>query len=78
MRKNFFFSDIPDVRPFVVAIWSGEGKPLINEFLLQFVNELKLLLRVGVVINGYLLKIKIKGFICDTPARAYVKGKHFK
>lgn len=69
--------EFPDYSPFVVAIWSGDGKPLINEFLQQFVEELQSLLRTGLTINGHWLIINIKCFICDTPARAYIKGAYF-
>lgn len=72
--KTKNISENRDLKPFVVAIWCGEGKPLINEFLRRFVDELLTLLRVGVFVNGYLLRVKIKCFICDTPARSYVKG----
>lgn len=68
--------EFPHIRPFTVAVWSGEGKPLINEFLRQFVDELQSILSVGVAVNGHLLTIKIKCFICDTPARSYLKGTH--
>lgn len=69
-----YILDFPQIRPFVIAIWCGEGKAVLNEYLAQFVAELKSLLTTGIVINNNMLHIKIKAFICDTPARAYIKG----
>lgn len=60
--------------PFVVAIWCGEGKAVLSEYLGPFVTELKSLLLTGIMLNNYKIVIKIKAFICDTPARAYIKG----
>lgn len=58
----------------MIAIWCGEGKAILNEYFAQFVDELKILLKTGIAINNFNIKIQIKAFICDTPARSYVKG----
>lgn len=59
--------------PFPVAMYNGPGKPSSVElYLRQFVNELSEILQHGVEINGKHFSIKLK-FICDTPARAFVK-----
>lgn len=61
----------------MISIWYGCGKPVpVNDFLLPFVNELNDLLRNGIVINGHQITIKIRCFICDTPARSLLKGKY--
>lgn len=73
-----FSKEFPSVRPFVVGIWCGEGKPNVNEFLRNFVDELKLLLASGISIRNFVIQIKILGFICDTPARSFVKGVYRK
>lgn len=57
----------------MIAIWCGEGKAVLNEYLEQFVNEFLSLSEFGIEINSYQIHIYIKAFICDTPARAYVK-----
>lgn len=69
-----FFLEYPQIRPSVIAIWYGEKKPVLNEYLGQFVSELIALFRTGIIVNNHKIKINIKAFICDTPARAYVKG----
>lgn len=68
-----------EVKPFVVSIWCGESKPNnLNEFLSQFVNELNEILRSGVQLNGFLIKVGIQCFIADSPARAFLKGIQMK
>lgn len=70
---------MPEVGVFVVAIWSGESKPSnLNEFLQPFVAELIDLLRNPIEINSHQLKISIRCFVCDTPARAFIKGAKIK
>lgn len=56
------------------AIWSGESKPLINEYLQPIVAELKELLRCGITSNLHHISIKIGKFLCDSPARSLIKG----
>lgn len=66
--------DSPQIRPFAVAIWCGEGKAILNEYLADYVTELKSLLTTGIIINNHKLQVRIKSIICDTLARSYVKG----
>lgn len=59
----------------IVGIWCGEGKPNnLDEFLSQFVAELNIILQNGITVNGHNVKIGIRCFICDAPARAFIKG----
>lgn len=68
-------SDHPTVKPFIVSVWYGEGKPSpVNNFLSAFVIELNDLITNGIIINGHKLRIKTRCFICDTPARCLIKG----
>lgn len=65
----------PHIKPFIVAIWCGEAKPSsVNSFFSSFVAEYQNLFTDGININGHLIRIKIRCFICDTPARSFVKG----
>lgn len=61
-----------------VGIYHGSEKPAnANEFLLQFVNEAIDLTINSININGSIKQFKIKGFICDAPAKSficYIKG----
>lgn len=48
--------------PFVIAVFFGNENPDVNEFLNDFVNEVK-----------HEDKVKLKAIICDAPARALIK-----
>lgn len=74
----YYFEEFPTIHPFTVGIWCGEGKPNVNEFLRKFVDELKIILNTGIAIKNFVIRIKIKCFICDTPARAFIKGVYNK
>ena len=56
--------------PYAVAIWYGQVKPTcLNDYLSDFILEMK-----DLQSNGYKqLYVTIKAFICDAPARAFVK-----
>lgn len=63
------------IKPFAVQIWSGESKPsVLNEFLAEFVSEMKRLMTNGLDVNGHHINIFFRCCICDSPARAFVKG----
>lgn len=69
------FEDLPQIKPVVVAIWHGKNKPMdMNEYLAPFVSELKNLVENGLQIKGKKVGVAIRSFICDSPARASVKG----
>lgn len=58
-----------------ISIWCGDSKPdSVNEFLLPFVNELSGVLREGVTIGNHQVRVMIRCFTCDAPARAFIKG----
>lgn len=66
---------ITKYKPFVVGIYYGDAKPASAEsFLRPFVNEVTALLKSGIVMNGVCVSIKIDCFVCDAPARAFIKG----
>lgn len=59
--------------PFIVALWCGEGKPNLNIFVENFVIELSTLISNGIYfLNNH--EIKTVVFVCDAPARAFIKG----
>lgn len=58
-----------------MAIYCGKSKPKdMNEFLIEFVIELNDLQKNGLVIDGVCYGIKSFSFVCDRPARSYIKG----
>lgn len=70
----FIIDEMPYLRPMVAAIYYGESKPPLQLFFEQFVEELKDVCSNGLIINGHRVNIIIKCFVCDTPARSFIKG----
>lgn len=65
----------PCKRPFVIGCFSGNGKPKnINDYLREFVDEVQILEKNGVLIGSNVKKFEIRLFTCDSPARAFVTG----
>lgn len=63
-----------DSRPFVIGIFCGSGKPdPLDLFLKDFIFEVSVLKKEGILINDVLFEIFINCYICDAPARAYLK-----
>ena len=68
-------ANIPDTKPFIVALYSGHHKPKNLDFLHDFVAELKKIMEQGIRIdNSPLIPVHLKCIICDAPAKAQVKG----
>lgn len=65
----------PDVyEPFPVAIFYGTSKPPLDLFLQDFIQEFNNLHEVGLTVDEKHFTVDIQCFICDTPARAYLKN----
>lgn len=66
---------LPDIyKPFVVAAYVGNSKPkYVDLFLKDFIKETNKLQNTGIIINNNHFQIKLNCFICDTPARSYLK-----
>lgn len=60
-----------DMMPLVVAVYCGAKKPEINSYLLKFTNEMKCLR--SILFNGLEYSIIIRAFICDAPAKSFIK-----
>ena len=65
----------PDVyKPVPVAVYGGNGKPHnLEEFTKEFIQEVNELQLNGISIEGQHFSFYIECFVCDTPARCYVK-----
>ena len=73
LGKVFFKPDI--YKPFTVAVYCEVGKSKnIDKYFEQFIEELNELLENGIKISNKNFKIEIMCFICDRPARAFLKG----
>ena len=63
------------IEPFVVGLYCGVKKPRsLDEYLEEFVGELTELLKGGISCRGRNFVITIDCFVCDAPARAFVKN----
>ena len=61
--------------PFIVALFFGDAKPnSLNDYLSDFLNELSLVVRLGVSCDSKTFQVGIQAFICDAPARAFIKS----
>ena len=59
--------------PFVAAIYCGQEKPKLDLYLSKFTLELKQLMEEGLLIKNVDVKVNVRAFICDTPARTMLK-----
>jgi hypothetical protein len=62
-------------KPFIVGLSCGKKKPAKQvDFLHDFLVELQRLLTEGSLFNGVHFTVLIDCFVCDAPARAYLKN----
>ncbi|CAN7937829.1 unnamed protein product, partial [Ixodes hexagonus] len=60
--------------PFVVALYCGKSKPqCIVSFLRDFIDELLFLVTEGLPYGDTTYSVSVRTFVCDAPARAYLK-----
>lgn len=72
----FNLAEMPQVSPMVIGIFCGKAKTSdVDSFFTPFVDELNDIIRNGIWINSHKITVGIRCFVCDSPARAYVKGK---
>lgn len=58
---------------FPVGIYHGTAKPKdSNDFMADFITEIKELIVNGIVLNGSNKKVSIHVFVCDAPAKAFL------
>ena len=60
--------------PFVIGVFGGMKKPTdVGEYLKTFVCEAKTLQDNGFVISGHKVFLNLHSFVCDAPARSFLK-----
>ena len=65
---------VDNLEPFINAIVYGNSKPnSVDDYLSDLVSELLNLCEDGIHINDEVVDIQIKAFVCDAPARAFLK-----
>jgi hypothetical protein len=63
-----------EITPMIVAIWYGDNKPpSVSQYMQEFMVELDTLIREGLVIHGKRYHVSLMCFICDAPARSFLK-----
>jgi len=73
----FNIQELPDIKPMIIGIFCGKGKPSdLLQFLQPFVNESQVIFSNGLSINGNKVEVKLRCFVCDSPARAFIKGRY--
>ena len=61
--------------PFMVSIFYGPTKPSsLQDFLIDFLEELDEVIHAGISCGDRTYDVKIGAFICDAPARAFLKS----
>lgn len=60
-------------KPFVIGIFCGSKKPTPQELLEDFIKELSHGIRNGFDLFNMKIPLKVRAFICDAPARSYLK-----
>lgn len=67
--------ELPKANVFIIGVYAGPCKPeSVNDFMHDFIEDLKVVTRVGVTFNGKHYNVPLPdAFICDTPARAFLK-----
>lgn len=70
----FRIRDLPLLPPVVAAVYYGIGKPPLDQYFSQFVQELNHIMTNGIMVNNSNVAVKLSCFVCDTPARCFVKG----
>lgn len=66
--------DLISNSPFTIALFCGNGKPdPLEIYLHDFLDEVNLLKEHGIIYNEKLYTFDIQFFICDAPARSYLR-----
>lgn len=71
------FPNKPNTSPFIIAAYVGYENPAsIDDFLLDFVVEAQDAIENGVEVTPHLIRkpFRIRAYICDAPARAFLTG----
>lgn len=64
----------PRDKCFLIGVFCGRSKPSpLSLYLEDFINELNELLNEGFVFKGKMYSIEVHSFVCDAPAKAFVK-----
>uniref|UniRef100_A0A182S0E5 Transposase domain-containing protein n=1 Tax=Anopheles funestus TaxID=62324 RepID=A0A182S0E5_ANOFN len=66
--------EIPILSPMIVAMFHGITKPPeLEQYLRPFVEEMNEVLDNGIPIKNRVVRVRLRAFISDSPARSYIK-----
>lgn len=66
--------EIPNSNVFVIGLYAGVTKPTnVEEYLNEFIQDMKCVVQEGIQYNGVHFRVAPDAFICDAPARAFLK-----
>lgn len=72
----FNIHELHFIEPGVIGIFCGTAKPAsLSDYLTDFIEETVSLDNEGIYVNNQKICVTIRAFVCDTPARAFIKGK---
>jgi len=61
--------------PFIIGVYHGFEKPkCCNTFLKYFKDDCLEIFQTGIVEYGTKITVKMNVFICDAPAKSFIKG----
>lgn len=67
---------IPYKEVFLIGVFHGYKKPTsANIFMQPFIDEMKDLTDNAIIYKGKNVRVEIRSFICDSPARSFILGK---
>lgn len=58
---------------FPIALFCGQGKPPLNDYVKDFVKEYLQLAQTGIIFGGQKFTLALHSLVCDAPARAFLK-----
>lgn len=71
----FNITEMPHVPAMPIGIFCGTAKCIdLDAFLMPFADEMKNAMDHGIYINSHKITVRLRSIVCDSPARAYVKG----
>jgi hypothetical protein len=68
-----YISNLKPQYVFEVVLTAGHGKPTNLDYLVEFINDLKDLMKNALEWKDKIYNIAVKAVVCDSPARATVK-----
>lgn len=71
----FNITEMPHLPAMPIGIYCGSTKCTdLQTFLTPFADEMKDAMDNGIYINSHKITVRLRSIVCDSPARAYVKG----